>query len=268
EAANAVYRFFWGDFCDWYLEMVKLRLDFAPPTQANSGLGWGTQQRALTTLLQVFEASLRLLSPFMPFITEELWHALYDGQSPAKSIALTRYPQADATHINADIERHMLDLQLLINAIRAARKSRGIEERERLPIKLVDIANNVNRSLPTDQKLIIERLTRSSEIDFVTFGDYEAGKFANLYWQDGFHATPIAIVYEKKIDVGAERERLKKKLDEYERVLLNAEKQLENQGFLAKAPEQLIAKLRKQAQESAALRQETLEAIERLEELV
>ena len=86
EAANTLYSFFWGDFCDWYLEVVKLRLDFSgPPTPVRA---------ALATLLNVFESALRLLSPFMPFITEEIWQALYENRAPDKSIALTRYPQA------------------------------------------------------------------------------------------------------------------------------------------------------------------------------
>ena len=98
EAASAVYQFFWGEFCDWYLELIKLRLDF--------GIGDGAEQAeisaekrestavSLAALVGVFEAALRLLSPFMPFLTEEIWHALYNGAPPTKSIALTRYPRA------------------------------------------------------------------------------------------------------------------------------------------------------------------------------
>ena len=86
DAANAIYQFFWGSFCDWYLEIVKLRLDFGETADK------ATTECALTTLVQVFEASLRLLSPFMPFLTEEIWHAIYDGNPPAKSIALAKYP--------------------------------------------------------------------------------------------------------------------------------------------------------------------------------
>src|SRR5438270_10027690 len=85
EAANGIYQFFWGDFCDWYIEIVKLRLEFG------EGADLVAAKTALTTLLAVFEAALRLLSPFMPFITEEIWHAFYDDAVPAKSIALTRY---------------------------------------------------------------------------------------------------------------------------------------------------------------------------------
>ena len=70
EAANAVYQFFWGEFCDWYLELTKLRLDFSAAKN-------DTAQLTLNALVSVFETALRLLSPFMPFLTEELWHALY-----------------------------------------------------------------------------------------------------------------------------------------------------------------------------------------------
>jgi len=94
DAANTIYQFFWGSFCDWYLEIVKLRLNFDDPTKRDE------TQAALTTLVQVFEAFLRLLSPFMPFLTEEIWHALYDGKPPAKSIALASYPQADDPYIH------------------------------------------------------------------------------------------------------------------------------------------------------------------------
>ncbi len=87
DAANTIYQFFWGSFCDWYLEIVKLRLDFSETVKKSA------TKSALTTLLQVFECALRLLSPFMPFITEEIWNAVYDGEPPAKSIALARYPQ-------------------------------------------------------------------------------------------------------------------------------------------------------------------------------
>ncbi len=96
EAANIIYQFFWGDFCDWYIEIVKLRLEFG------EGADLVEAKASLTTLLGVFEAALRMLSPFMPFITEEIWHAFYDGAVPAKSIALTRFPIAKDIATDAD----------------------------------------------------------------------------------------------------------------------------------------------------------------------
>jgi valyl-tRNA synthetase len=83
EAASTIYSFFWGEFCDWYLELIKPRL-----TNLESEKGKGEARRVLLNLVILFEASLRLLSPFMPFITEEVWHAIYDGKPPRKSIAL------------------------------------------------------------------------------------------------------------------------------------------------------------------------------------
>src|SRR5205814_6412418 len=78
EAANRIYDFFWGEFCDWYLELIKPRL--APESSDQARL-------SCANLLILFEASLRLLHPVMPFITDELWHAIYDGKAPQKSLA-------------------------------------------------------------------------------------------------------------------------------------------------------------------------------------
>ena len=132
EAAQAVYQFFWGEFCDWYLELVKLRLNFEGEKSPETALTLGA-------LVSVFEAALRLLSPFMPFLTEELWHALHlqvGVDAPAKSIALTRYPQpgdfpADATSVEA-----METLQELVVTVRALRKELGVPEKEAAPIQV------------------------------------------------------------------------------------------------------------------------------------
>ena len=86
EAASYIYQFFWGSFCDAYIEIAKVRLDFSD--EANK-----TQiEAALSVLVGVLEASLRLLSPFMPFITEEIWQQLFEGNPPERSIALAQYP--------------------------------------------------------------------------------------------------------------------------------------------------------------------------------
>src|SRR5437660_4792557 len=104
EAANLVYNFFWGEFCDWYLELIKPRLS-GPE---------GDAQSALAFLGDVFEGALRLRSPFMPFITEEIWHAMYDGKPPAKSIALAAFPQVEQKFLDDAAEREMTILQEII----------------------------------------------------------------------------------------------------------------------------------------------------------
>ena len=87
EAATRIYDFFWGELCDWYLELIKPRLNF------EEGADTRPARAACANLVNLFEASLRLLHPVMPFITEEIWHAIYDGKPPLKSIALAAYPR-------------------------------------------------------------------------------------------------------------------------------------------------------------------------------
>src|SRR5262249_44024379 len=93
EAANRIYDFLWGDVCDWYIELIKPRLIF------EEGKSGETVRAACSNLVILFENSLRLLHPFMPFITEEIWQSIYSGKPPVKSIALATYPQADKTQI-------------------------------------------------------------------------------------------------------------------------------------------------------------------------
>ncbi len=251
EAASIVYQFFWGSFCDWYLEIVKLRLDFGghllnAPTGEVLGEYKGTRA-ALTTLVSVFEGALRLLSPFMPFLTEELWHAVYDGKPPAKSIALTRFPQAGyqvrgAWDTYAQVEMQMV--QSLITEVRALRKEIGVEEKATVPIEL-RIGESL-REIAEANRDIIERLARVSEVRFV---DQISTGLAK-------HSTPafdVAVIYEKKIDVAAERERLTKDIAKLEKNIAAADRQLNNPGFLAKAPNEVVEGLKKQRAENQRL---------------
>ncbi len=128
EAAAAVYQFFWGEFCDWYLELVKLRLEFGEGTEKNA-----TTALTLASLVAVFEAALRLLSPFMPFLTEELWHCSYEGNPPAKSIALTQYPQARDFPADEASVVAMTTLQDRLRRCEPCARSSAYPRRNRLP---------------------------------------------------------------------------------------------------------------------------------------
>jgi valyl-tRNA synthetase len=232
EAANLVYQFFWGEFCDWYLEAVKLRLDFQADPK--------TAQAALTTLLQVFESALRLLSPFMPFLTEELWHAFYNGEPPAQSIALSRYPKSDSTLQSAETERHFALLQDLIVNVRAARKDLGVEEKATVPILVRTDASSATVIRQNAQ--LIERLARVSEVKLAeTLPEAATTRSTALF--------DVQVVYEKTVDVAAERERLTKEIARYEKEQANAERQLSNEAFLSKAPAHVVEGLRNRAEE-------------------
>jgi valyl-tRNA synthetase len=230
EAANSVYQFFWGDFCDWYLEIVKLRLDFNETADRNA------TQSALATLIGVFESALRLLSPFMPFITEEIWHALYDQRAPAASIALTRYPQPAVEHIDAEFERDMTLLQELIVTLRALRKDLDVPEREHVPAYFLS-SNGIDRFLKSNDD-IVKRLARISSLEAET--DWSLSS-TNTRTTVSF---TTGLLYKKEIDVAAERERLTKELAKYEKELQSKEGQLRNEAFLAKAPANIVEGLR------------------------
>jgi valyl-tRNA synthetase len=248
EAANAIYQFFWGEFCDWYLELVKLRLDFAAAKNETTALTLGA-------LVSVFEAALRLLSPFMPFLTEELWHALYeqlDTQAPAKSIALTRYPEA--AHFPAD-ERSvsaMAVLQELIVSVRGLRKDLGVPEKESAAIQLH--ASDRVSALADANSDMLARLARVSGIELLS----QAAAGANARSTANFD---VAVAYERQIDVVAERERLTKEIAKYDKGLQAAERQLGNEGFVAKAPAHIVEGLKKQAAETRALKEKAEAAL-------
>jgi valyl-tRNA synthetase len=262
EAASAVYQFFWGEFCDWYLELVKLRLDFFPDDAGNLKPHSDATAITLTALVTVFEAALRLLSPFMPFLTEELWHALYETVGtpiPAKSIALTRYPQAADFTSDSNAEAGMRRIQDFISTIRNRRKELGVPEKELVGLFVVFDAgcsagstkkelNNVYR----ENEDMIRRLGRVSNMEDKTVDD--VGLTRGLGWVSAL-GPDVAVIYERQIDVPAERERLTKDLAKFNKGLEAAEKQLGNEGFIARAPAHIVEGLKKQHAETLALKQ-------------
>jgi valyl-tRNA synthetase len=248
EAANAVYQFFWGEFCDWYLELVKLRLNFDGPHSDITAL-------TLNALVSVFEAALRLLSPFMPFLTEELWHALYASvgtPSPAKSIALTRYPQREDFAADESSVLAMTTLQDLIVTIRGLRKELAVPEKESTPIQLH--GSPQISALVQSNADMLSRLARVSSVELAA---------ATLTGNNARSTTTfdVAILYERQIDVPAERERLTKDLAKYNKGLEAADKQLGNEGFIARAPAHIVEGLRKQHAETLALQQKAEAAL-------
>jgi valyl-tRNA synthetase len=251
EAANTIYQFFWGSFCDWYLEIVKLRLEFAEGADRVSAAA------ALTTLVLVFEAALRLLSPFMPFLTEEIWHAVYDGKPPAKSIALTQFPQANfASEVwnpHSLVEMHAL--QNLITEIRGLRKEIGVEEKVVVPIEIrTDAASS---KIVDDNREIVERLAKVSELRLVS--EISAGLAK--------HSTPafdVAVIYQRTIDVAAERERLTKECARLEKLVANDERALVDPGFTGKAPAHIVEGRKKQLAENRLLLEKATAALDAL----
>ncbi|MGD1065086.1 MAG: class I tRNA ligase family protein, partial [Terracidiphilus sp.] len=188
-------------------------------------------------------AALRLLSPFMPFITEELWHAIYDGKPPARSIALTQYPAGDE-HLDDPALIDMGVLQSLIVETRALRKEIGVEEKATTPIEV-----RIDRGMQViigDNSAIVERLARVNDVRFVDHITSGLSKHSTFNFD-------VAVNYERTVDVAAERERLTKDIAKFEKIIESSDRQLNNPGFLAKAPAHIVEGLRKQRDEAKRL---------------
>jgi valyl-tRNA synthetase len=242
EAASRIYDFFWAEFCDWYLELIKSRLNF------EEGADSGPARVACANLVNLFEASLRLLHPVMPFITEEIWHAMYDGKPPLKSIALAAYPAADEKQIDLGVETEMAILQDLIVSVRNLRAELKVEPKVKVPIEVFAYEPAI-RKLFEQNVAAIERL---ASVEKITFVAESLGKVPGARSTSRFD---VHVIYEKKIDVAAERERLTKELEKIDKQLTSAQTRLGDEQFLSKAPAHVVEGLRKQVDEATNLRE-------------
>ncbi len=251
EAANRIYDFFWGEFCDWYLELIKPRLIF------EEGADRAGARIACANLVNVFDASLRLLHPVMPFITEEIWQALYEGKAPLKSIALAAYPQADEKQFDLGAETEMAILQDLIVNVRNLRAELKVETKAKVPIEVFAHEPAI-RIMIEHNRGSVERM---ANVEKITFVESSLTKLAAARSTARFD---VHVIYERKIDVAAECERLKKELEKIEKELGNNQKQLGNEQFLAKAPEKVVDGLRRRGQELLVLQQKTTSKLKEL----
>jgi len=223
EVAERLWQFFWHDFCDWYLEIKKLRLS------PKSGLtnDW-------RNLLGVFSAYLRLQHPILPFITEELWHRF--GQNT--SIALARYPQAAA--IDEVAEREMSLLQDMVTAARKLKADNGVDDKLELAGVLYcrNGASNVELS-------VLERLGRVKL-------DVRTGAAPAL--TGAVRSTPHfdLSLQLPEVDHDLLRQRLTKEIAKLEKIVLNLDRQLENEEFINGAPPQVVASMRAKRAEYVA----------------
>jgi len=210
ETADALYHFWWDDFCDWYLELKKLDADWS-------------------YAYVVYEKALRLLHPLMPFITEELWQRL---EMPGRSIALAQYPLPDPDWRDAGVEAEMGILQEIVTSARATRADNNVDPKATVDGVLYatgrayDVAN-VNA----------EAIARVARLKLDLKNEPPPGVTAAF-------VLKLAL----KVDVA----KLEREIAELEKVIANSKRQLENEAFLAKAPEKIVLSMRQKEAEYEA----------------
>jgi valyl-tRNA synthetase len=225
EAAQGVYQFFWGDFCDWYIEWVKPELQNAEKVRAVA---------AWRNLFAALDAALHLLHPFMPFITEELWHKL-PQRAGAKSIALDMFPEARAEWKNAQALEEFGLIQDTIVALRNIRAEMKLDPKKKVAAEFSSADERARRAIESNRKGIL-RLAALSELKVGTERLPQSGGAVR-----STALFDVRIAYAAEIvDVEAEAARLRKQIEGLEKTIAAKERQLADETFRRRAPEKVV----------------------------
>ncbi|MBU1365696.1 MAG: valine--tRNA ligase [Gammaproteobacteria bacterium] len=219
--AQAIYKFIWDEFCDWYLEIAKVEIQTGNDAQ---------QRGARRTVVRTLEAVLRLAHPLIPFITEELWQTVAPiaGRKTHDSIMLAAYPRAEEYKLDPASEAKVERLKALAYATRNLRGEMNVSPALRMPLLVAGGGAEISEFAD-----ILKALGKLSEVQIVD--DMPADAMA-----------PVAVVGETRlmlkveIDVAAERVRLAKEIEKLEKLISIAQGKLANEGFVARAPAAVI----------------------------
>lgn len=249
DAATATYQFIWGTFCDWYLEITK-------PILSGEDQDAIAETRAMTGW--VFQQSLKILSPMMPYITEELWGQFGTGEALLIS---EKWPDLEASSDNADAASEMDWVVRLITQIRSIRSEMNVPAGAKVQL-ILSGANDGSKSRLAAHQGVIERMARLSSVEFRAAGDVPEGSVQGVL-DEATIALPIADV----IDLDKERERLRRDIEKANGEIAKIDKKLSNEKFVAKAPPEVVEENRERLQEETQRRNQLADALERLANL-
>jgi valyl-tRNA synthetase len=248
EAAGAVYEFVWGVFCDWYLELIKPILtgdDEAAMSETRATVAW--------TLDQI----LKLLHPFMPYITEELWaHAVEHGEKRENLLALSQWPTFSGL-VDAEIDEEIGWVVQLISEIRSVRTEMNVPVAAKLPLALPNAAPVVKERAKRHE----ETISRLARLDSITFPKATPKGAAVIVVGDATAALPLGGV----IDAEAEAKRLGREIEKAESDLGKMDAKLSNPQFMAKAKEEAVEEARERKAELEGAIKRLRAAVRRLE---
>jgi valyl-tRNA synthetase len=232
EAAQDVYHFFWGDFCDWYIEWVK-------PAMADADRSVAVP--AWRNLFAVFEAALRLLHPFMPFLTEELWHRLpqhsLEKDKNARSIALQPFPRPAPQWADPDADNEVKLLQDIIGAARNVRAELKLDPKRRVAADFTPATLAVRETVEANRAIVL-RLATLSELR-ISDSKLEptAGPVRSTAQFD------LRICYGDTVDPKSEIARLQKDKERLTRDLEAKQNRLADSTFRSRAPAEVVRQL-------------------------
>ncbi|KMQ72284.1 valine--tRNA ligase [Chryseobacterium koreense] len=234
DALHLVYKLIWDDFCSWYLEAIK------------PNFGEPISKEVYDKTISYFEELMKLLHPFMPFLSEELWQNITQ-RTPENALVISQQRKADS--FNNDLVRDFETSKEIISGVRNYRQSKGISPREN-----VDVFTNSNSFANED---LVKKLANISEIHFGQ--KTEKPSFTFLVG-----ATEVSIPLSENIDLAEEKDKTEKELQHLKGFLISVEKKLSNEKFMAGAPQNVVdteLKKQKDAQEKIALLEEKLKTL-------
>ena len=217
-ACETIYHFAWDDLCDWYLELSK---------EAFASGNAGASQRVLG---HVLDTLFRLLHPVMPFITETLWTTLTGGET----LVTAAWPVADSSHINKKSEALVGELQKIITEVRRFRNDQGVKPSQRIPGRFI---------APADVTAYASAMAFLLKLELTEFTPSASVEIGSMKVELDISGT---------VDVVAERARLEKDLITAQKDMKTAEVKLSNEGFMAKAPESVVAEIKERMAATSA----------------
>ncbi len=251
EVADTLYHFFWGEFADWYLELVKSRIRSEDEA---------SREAARSTLVTVFDSICRLLHPLIPFVTEELWGRLPwpEGQERPAALIVASWPSPDPQRADADAEGQMAALQELITQVRSLRKEYGVGEGQEVSVVLSGAPAGFDDTLQT-QGDALRRLARVGSAESGSAPGHGVGAHAVLG-----NGTEVFLPLEGVIDVEREVDRLRQEVDRLEKHVADLDRRLGNQAFVERAPAEVVERERDKAR---AAREQIAKLGEKLQHL-
>ncbi len=231
-ATKKIYSFVWNDFCDWYLELVKPRL-----------YSEGDDDTARRVLSYTLKGTLKVLHPFIPFVTEEIWNKLPDSPKP---LMKRSFPETKSQLRNSEVEANLASLQEMIKSIRNVRGEMNIPTGKEIKV-LIDTEDENLGSLAKENLTYFTELADVTELE-VGSGLNRPENSARRILED----CEVLVPLEGLIDIESERKRIKKELDQVEGDLEATERKLSNEDFLKKAPEEVVAKEKDKKEEFQA----------------
>jgi valyl-tRNA synthetase len=216
-ACESLYHFAWDEFCDWYLELAKVQL------------GEG-RDHTTAVLAAVLDTVLKLLHPVMPFVTEVLWQALTGGES----VVIADWPQPSGVEVDSVAARRIADMQKLVTEVRRFRSDQGLADRQKVPARLGGV----------DEAGLAGQVAAVTALAWLTDAGADFSATAQVEVRLSAGTVAVELDTSSTVDVGAERRRLEKDLAAAQKEMAATAAKLGNEAFLAKAPADVVDKIR------------------------